>query len=255
MDVHQSIGNVIDEHTRDPKGKKLYRRPLIGCSDAQDPLFLRLPEVTHPGHLQPGDLLSGAKSVVAFFLPFTGEIIRGNRRGDSATRLWAETYAETNRRIDRIQAGIRETLAADGIACAHHSPTGGFDQHRLMATWSHRHAAYICGLGTFGRSNLLITPAGCAGRVGTVVLDFPLKASPRPAEEHCLHRRGLPCSVCLDRCPVGAISPGGFDRHRCYEHLQEAEDMYPDITSAAACGKCSLGPCASRIPGGRRGSD
>lgn len=41
-----------------------------------------------------------------------------------------------------------------------------------MSEWSHRHAAYIAGLGIFGINNMLITNKGCVGRIPSFYEDF-----------------------------------------------------------------------------------
>ena len=247
MDISKLVRQAVSDEIEKTDPETKYRTPLVGVARADDPLFEKLREVTHAGHLHPRDLLEDARSAVAFFLPFTGELADANRAGTMATRRWAEAYVETNALISRVTAHITEKLSAMGIRAAYQSPTGNFDTDKLMANWSHRHVAYIAGLGTFGLHNLLITEAGCLGRLGSFVLDKRVEPTPRPTEERCLVRSGRDCGACMDLCPTGALTEEGFDRHRCYDWLLKT-DLHLDISSAAVCGKCSLGPCATRIP-------
>lgn len=221
----------------------IYRQPLTGYARAGDGIFTRLKSVIGDGHLLPTDLLPEAKSVLAFFLPYTKDIIFANREGAAAARSWAEAYHYTNRLIDDICRELSEMLAGRGVKSAWLLPTYEFDRERLTAQWSHKHGAYACGLGTFGQNHLLITAKGCAGRLGTMVLDAELAPGPRPDTIHaCRAENG--CDYCRRICPEQALAPGGFDRHKCYRRCLENDKLYPDLDCVEVCGKCSTGPCA-----------
>lgn len=249
MNLYERICRIIEGEVQGSDVNYLFRRPLVGCADADDRILGRITDITHGGHLAPTDIIRDARSVVAFFLPFTCEVAEENRPGPTASRRWAEAYTHTNALISHVMKAVREDLEDGGVRVGYRSPTGGFDAGLLMADWSHRHVAYACGLGTLGLHNLLITEAGCCGRLGSFVLDRHLEATPRPGEERCLHRRGADCTVCVDLCPVGALTTDGFDRHRCYDHLLSAKARYTEYPSASVCGKCTLGPCGTGIPG------
>lgn len=254
MQLYDRISGIIEGRVQESGVSHLFRRPVVGCAEADDSILRRIRDFTHDGHLAPSDIISGARSVVGFFLPFTREVAWENRPGPSATRQWAEAYTHTNALISEVMRAVKEDLAGRGVGVGYRSPTGGFDGDKLMADWSHRHVAYACGLGTFGLHNLLITGSGCCGRLGSFVLDRYLEPTPRPGEEKCLHRRGAGCAVCVDLCPTGALTTEGFDRHRCYDHLLDARARYSEFPSASVCGKCTLGPCSLEVPGGGGGS-
>jgi acyl-CoA dehydrogenase len=66
----------------------------------------------------------------------------------------------------------------------------------------------------------LITPSGCAGRLGSLVTDADLGNSPLvQATELCLHKRGAKCLACVKRCPVKAVTETGIQRRRCWQRL------------------------------------
>jgi len=226
-----------------------FREPLLGVADAKDPLFARLKEVVDAGHLLPQDLLADAKSVLVFFLPFDLELMRENRFGKMATREWAVAYIEANALINTLCQEMRDELGKMGIKAAFQPATHNFDPVTLCSFWSHKHAAFIAGLGTFGLHHMLITPAGCGGRFGSLVLNAKLAVTPRPLVEYCLHRQGKNCRICLDRCPTRALSDTGLDKQACYDHLLEVDRHYSDLATCDVCGKCATGPCAARIPG------
>lgn len=219
----------------------IYRAPLIGYASAKDEVFLQTKAIVGEKYILPEGLLPGAKTVVAFFLPFKKEIVFGNRQGNMPSRQWAQAYQTTNNLINNICRELNSQLAEKGVKSAWLLPTYEFDQKKLMAQWSHKHAAFACGLGTFGRNQLFLTARGCAGRIGSMVLDIELAPDTRNNElVACIDG----CKYCMDICPVGALSNSGFDRHKCFAHCQAADNSFPDLDCVEVCGKCSTGPCA-----------
>ncbi len=225
-----------------------YREPLVGFADAADPRFLELRAVAEPTHLLPGDLLLAARSVVAFFLPFAKEVVKANRaQRREVAREWALAYVETNDLIDRIVQDLIAALAERGVGAAAQPATHNWDPVTLISRWSHKSAAAIAGLGGFGLHHMLITEAGCAGRFGSLVMDAALPPTARPrAPVHwgCRYFEDGSCRVCVERCPVGALTEEGLDKQRCYAWLMQVADRYPDLGLADVCGKCATGPCA-----------
>jgi len=240
--INEVLVKTISENGR----QSLYRSPLVGFARADDPLFGELKRVVGSGHLLPADILPGAKSVAAFFIPFSKELVEANKRHPFVSREWAEAYIETNRLISLCCERLAEAMAAGGVKSAWQQPTHNFDPENLISFWSHKHVAYICGLGAFGLHHMLITAAGCAGRIGSIVLDCPLAPTPRPEAQNCFFHSGGKCLACVRNCPTGALTPEGLDKHKCYEHLLEADAFYSDLSVCDVCGKCATGPCAVR---------
>nr|WP_242826047.1 epoxyqueuosine reductase [Desulfurispora thermophila] len=243
----QNISNMITDLVHNSP-YKLYRTPLVGAASAADPLFAQLKNLVGPGHLVPEDILPGARSVVAFFVPFRREVVLENKNHPYVARSWAEAYIVTNQLIEDICGMLAAHLATYGIRAAWQKPTHNFDPAKLVSFWSHKHVAYICGLGSFGLHHMLITSAGCAGRLGSIILDTNLPVSPRPGHEYCLYKRKGSCLVCVKYCPTGALTANGLDKKRCYAHLLEVDAHYQDLSLCDVCGKCATGPCAFNIP-------
>lgn len=248
MDLLGEIRDVVHGLVASSSGATGYRTPLVGCAAADDPVFLQMRNYTHSNHLYPDDLLPGARSVVAFFLPFTPQVVQANRAGKKPAREWAVAYVETNRLIAEICQAVRDRLAGYDFRAAWVEPTYNFNREILMAAWSHRHAAYAAGLGTFGLNNLLITKYGCAGRVGSLVVDAAMETTPVIKEERCLHKKGVQCLDCVNLCPMRALQEDGIDRQRCYKWLMRMDEYFADLPLTDVCGKCSTGRCALGIP-------
>jgi len=252
-DLHTLLGQeikaVVDDRSRTATVRTRWSDPLIGFADTNDPLFDRLKTVVRPSHTLPADLLPNARSVIVYFLPFAKEIPRGNRKGHFASTAWAVAYVETNQLIRDINRHLAGILKSKGYQCADLPPTHNFDTTELMSDWSHKHAAYIAGLGTFGRHRLLITDKGCCGRLGSLITDAALPPTRRPTAEFCLSKSGAPCRVCIRKCVTGALSDDGFDRRRCYALLLENAALHKKEGLADVCGKCStIVPCSFANP-------
>lgn len=120
------------------------------------------------------------------------------------------------------------------------------NEYTFGSNWSERHAAYVCGLGTFGLSKGLITEKGMAGRFASIIIDtemIPDKRAYAGIYDYCTM-----CGACVRRCPAGAISKENGKNHNiCNEWLQKMGKKY---APRYGCGLCQTKvPCESRIPG------
>ncbi|MDA8235224.1 MAG: epoxyqueuosine reductase [Clostridia bacterium] len=239
LDLIHLIHETISETINQAKVKTKYHQPLVGFAAADDSLFDQI----HSEHILPTDLLPNAKTIVVYFLPFQGELAETNRQDPYVARQWADAYIETNGLLSTIACNLQAALSTHGVMAAFEQPTHNFDTVKLRSRWSHKSAAYIAGLGTFGLHSLLITPAGCAGRFGSLVLDREIPPTPRPQEEFCLYRAKGACLYCVRHCPSGALTEEGLNKQKCYAYVQEVDLHFSDLGSCQVCGKCATGPC------------
>ena len=230
-----------------------WQTPLLAAAPV-DSRFDRLPRMAADDHLHPRDLLSTAKSVIVFYLPFKKELVKENREGDRPCRNWGIAYVQTNDLIERLSQALGDWLAEMGFKSGLTPATHNFDEVKLMARWSHKHLAYLVNLGRFGIHHMLITPGGCTGRLGSLVSEVELGEHPLiQTGEACLLKAGQECGQCLKACPVEALSADGFDRKRCWDRLNENRQALPYFSnlpeSTHVCGKCAaLMPCSFKNP-------
>jgi len=247
--ITKELQGFVREYGRRHTARTQWRTPLVGFASAGDPLFTELKRVVAPTHDLPKNLLENAKTVAAFFLPFDKQTVRSNIAGRLASPEWARAYRETNALIRETGRHMKGWIESEGYEVAVTPPTHNFDPKKLISDWSHRHVAYIAGLGTFGLNNMLITEAGCCGRFGSFVISLDLPPDGRPDTEACLYRHNGSCMKCVNRCVGDALFTDRFDRHSCYKVCLENDEVYHFEGTSDVCGKCVVGvPCSFLDP-------
>ncbi|MDR1930808.1 MAG: hypothetical protein LBQ44_09310 [Treponema sp.] len=235
---------------------RLWKQALVSClplNGGVDTGWLK--DAVSPSHLLPADIVPGAKSVVCYFIPFREQVAQSNTEGQEASELWALAYVKTNELIALINEALESRFLEEGFRSGKIPATHNFDEEKLISAWSHRHLAFLAGLGSFGMNNMLITKRGCCGRFGSLVTDweYPLPV-PAAAGEYCLAKRKPgSCGLCLKRCPAGAYDGGRFDRRACYGLCLKNAEKHKALGYADVCGKCLTGlPCSFSAPALRR---
>jgi epoxyqueuosine reductase QueG len=132
----------------------------------------------------------------------------------------------------------------------------------MASTWSERHAAYAAGLGTFSLNDGFITEKGIAHRCGSIITNetiTPTRKTCRDPWSNCLFSRDGSCGLCIERCPVGAISRQGHDKEKCqafvYGELRKSAGVLYGVMETG-CGLCQTRvPCECKIPDGMEKGD
>ena len=259
-------GNVLREDMGirpEYAGLRMYDRPLIGFGAADDSLFdvFKRPEVIGPWHMSPKEWLPEAQTVLSLFFPMSKAVRESNRRARHvASDLWAYARIEGQAFIFAYMEALAGWFRENGIqACV---PSSDPRWQQLSAgrgitgypeigsttfgsRWSERHAAYVCGLGTFGLSKGLITRKGMAGRFGSVVVSAAFAPDPRPytgVYDYCIR-----CGTCARRCPANAIDlENGKDHMKCMACVSASKST---LAPRYGCGLCQTGvPCETTIP-------
>ena len=243
------IKEFVNRYQASTEVQTAWREPLVGFADAHDPLFQELKNLVSPSHALPGDLLKDAKTVISYFIPFDKRIPNSNLKIRYASREWAHAYVETNRLIIEINKYILKNLEQRGFNSVILPPTHNFDKKKLISDWSHKHIAFIAGLGKFGIHHMLITEKGCCGRLGSLITDAELESTKRPEMEFCLNKYNNTCLNCVKNCANGSLLPDSYNRRKCYEFLLENAEIHKDLGLADVCGKCiCVVPCSFMNP-------
>jgi epoxyqueuosine reductase QueG len=244
-----TIQNFVADYQQQEHIRSSWGIPLVGFADAADPLFQELKQLVSPTHAVPQDILAEARTVIAFFLPFPASLTATNVKDRMSSREWAITYIETNELIARLSDHLQQFFLELGASSCTIPATHNWDEERLISNWSHRHIAYIAGLGNFGVNNMLITEKGCCGRVGSFVTAYQVKADARRQRPSCLYKFDGSCRRCVRKCVNEALAENSFDRFRCYAMLLKNVDEHSEVGYADVCGKCLVAvPCSHIDP-------
>jgi len=247
--IEQFIKQYVKEYSERKEVSTKWREPIVKFSDANDKMFIKLKELISPTHALPNDFLEDAQTVISYFLPFDKIVANSNIEGKYCSREWAIAYIETNRLILDLNKYIKKELENLNYKSSIIPATHNFDEDSLISDWSHRHVAYIAGLGKFGLNNMLITDKGCCGRVGSIVTNLRIEPTPRNDKEYCLYKSKGICKKCVQRCVNDALRVNSFDRHKCYEMLLYNDKHHSDLGLTDACGKCCVSlPCSFTNP-------
>ena len=238
----------------------IYEEPLIGFAAASDSLFEKYRDKKAIGveFMGPREWLPGAETVISLFLPFTEAVRESNRKDPSdPSTEWLYARIEGQDFIGKFMAALKSCLEGKGMTACVPSSDERFDRKIEMtlnglkpdfhadSRWSERHAAYACGLGTFGLSKGLITEKGMAGRFASIIISEKLEPAERPYTgiyDYCIN-----CGACVRRCPVNAISLSrGKNNLTCHLHVQKMGRKY---SPRYGCGKCQVAvPCEHARP-------
>lgn len=229
-------------------GIQMFDQPLVGFGAADDTLFhtYQSEEVIGPWHMLPTEWLPGAKTVVSFFFPFSEAVRKSNRKSaEMPSPEWLHGRIEGQQYLNGFMRELRHLLSEQGIHNCVPAIDARFKALQYSSNWSERHAAYACGLGTFGLSKGLITEKGIAGRFASVIIDVEIPADERKYTgiyDYCTQ-----CGVCVKRCPANAISlEDGKNHDVCNAWVNKIRELY---APRYGCGLCQTGvPCEYRIP-------
>jgi len=243
------IKNFIDTSKNSSNFKTNWSEPIIGFADAKNPLFLQLKRIVNENHKLPTELLIQAKTVISYFIPFNQKVVSSNSDGKNASKEWAIAYIETNKLITDLNTFLAEILKKENFDSIQIPPTHNFDKDSLISYWSHKHIAYVAGLGNFGLHKMLITEKGCCGRLGSIITSASIEPTITKQKEYCLYFHNKSCKKCIDNCFYNILTFDSFDRHKCYDVCLENGRIYSHLGLSDMCGKCACGvPCSLKNP-------
>ena len=249
--------------------ERIWETPLLGAARGCDAIFETFKDKVDERHWTPteafaaGGFQAGAEelSVVSWVLPHTSVTKKDNAQCDEMpSERWARSRIFGEKANFKLRGHIVSSLKNAGYEAVAPLDLADWkwlksDRYVYACSWSERHIAYACGLGTFGLSGGLITPLGKAIRVSSVVLRGNVEPTPRPYsrhDEYCPFKTKKICGVCIKRCPAGALSEHGINKPLCKAYLSDKTAPYVETHygfEGYGCGLCQTGvPCSSGIP-------
>ena len=206
--------------------------PMVGVASVErwnTPLFEPwVPEPFHPQHIFPE-----ANSVIVLGLPVSLPVIE-----TTPSIYYHELYRTINSLLDQYGYRLSNFLNRKGYPSVF-VPRDGYGSIDVLidnptAFFSHRHAAFLAGLGSFGVNNTLLTKEyGPRVRFTSIFTAAELPPDPLLDEELCIK-----CMDCVRQCPVRAIDekdyPDGIIRKDlCARYSKKLRDRY-----ISPCGVC-----------------
>lgn len=206
--------------------------PLAGIASVERwenaPIQPWMPEEFYPQSIYPE-----ARSVIVIGLPITLPVLE-----TSPSIYYRELYLTVNSLLDQYTFRIANFLNDRGYPSLF-VPRDGYASidallKKPVAFFSHRHAALLAGLGTFGVNNMLLTPKfGPRVRFGSIFTAAELLPDPLMMEDLCTR-----CMRCVRMCPANALGeidyPQGLtDKKACAAHSADLNRK-----GIAPCGIC-----------------
>lgn len=155
-----------------------------------------------PEEFWPQSIFPGTKTVLVIGLPVELPIV------ETAPSIhYHEHYNTVNRVLDIKAYEISNFINSLG----HPSisiPRDGYGNIEVLLKkpltfFSHKHAAYLAGIGTFGENNVLLTRKyGPRVRFTSIFSSLEIEGDPIIGDDLCVH-----CKDCVHHCPVNAINP------------------------------------------------
>lgn len=206
--------------------------PIMGVASVdrwEDPPFLPW----MPEEFYPESILPEARSVIVLGLPITLPILE-----TTPSIHYHELYRTVNSILDQQGYLLSNMLNERG----HPSiwiPRDGYGslevlKHNPIAFFSHRHAALLAGLGTFGINNMLLTKEyGPRVRFVSVLTSAELPSDPIMEKELCIR-----CMRCVELCPTKALIEGYYPQALTIKDRCTAWSDSLHKKSTSPCGIC-----------------
>jgi len=206
--------------------------PLVGFAAAErwdTPLFS--PWV--PEEFRPAAIFPETETVIVIGIPVYLPAL------ETSPSIWyMEEYRAVNALLDAGTHRIASFLNERGFASVA-IPRDGYGNVSILkekpcAFFSHRHAAFLAGLGNFGINNVILTRKfGPRVRFASVFTTAKIPPDPVMEDPLCIE-----CMECVKVCPVNALPGGDYpkaltDKLACATRAEELAKRF-----TAPCGFC-----------------
>lgn len=185
-----------------------------------------------PTGFSPLDIYKDCKSVIVFGVSIPKGITQINPQ-----YIYGHFNTKNCDRVDNIcfnsSKQIEKEMNCNAVPVPCDSPYEYWNQEALegRGLMSMRHAAFLAGIGSIGKSGLLLNrDFGTLLTIGVILTDMDLE-SDALADEICIEN----CTRCLDSCPVSAIEHGVVNQKLCRTNTYSTNDRGFDIVNCNNC--------------------
>ncbi|MDD3985684.1 MAG: 4Fe-4S binding protein [Methanobacterium sp.] len=189
-----------------------------------------------PEEFWPNSIYPDAKTVIVIGLPVQLPIVE-----TAPSIYYHEHYKTVNILLDTKAYEISNFLTEMGYPSIYLPRDGYGDIDILLKNpitfFSHKHAAFLAGMGSFGENNVLLTKEyGPRVRFTSIFTTTPIEGDNVTGVDLCKH-----CQRCVSQCPVNAIHeskgskefPLPMDKIGCATRSKELRKKY-----TSPCGIC-----------------
>ncbi|MFO7848966.1 MAG: 4Fe-4S ferredoxin [Spirochaetia bacterium] len=274
-EIIQTVYNSLEKNTFSTLGRPnepKWEPPVMGTAAGDDPYYAFLKDHIGEFHWSPEEVFALKYKdkvpgrdlrVISIVFPQTLATKKAqSKERVSPSREWIISRGEWEPLMEEFNGKLIKELEERGVRTVSldlrpELKTVQSEKQGFASNWSHRHTAFIAGLGTFGLSDGLITEKGKAVRFTSLVVEAPLTPTERTYTSHnewCLYYKTGGCGVCMKRCPIDAISFEGHDKAACeaYEGVIVEKYWPPDLEKGdfeVGCGLCQVKiPCQHKKP-------
>jgi len=194
-----------------------------------------------PKGFHPRDLLPSAESLIVIGKAIPLGVLRENSKG-VITRVYETLFHLLDSFAYEISSFI-EKRGGQAMPVPADAPYmyWNADEQEGRADLSHRHAAVLAGLGSLGRSGMLLTPEfGNRLNLASVLTNVSLEGDPLVRNDLCIPD----CDRCMKACPANAIRRDGTV-------IQKECRKYHSITTARGFKLFACWECRKVCPVGR----
>lgn len=206
--------------------------PLVGIADVhrwEDPPM----QPWMPKEFFPHAIFPEARSVIVIGMSIHLPVL------ETSPSIWyRDLYTTVNTLLDQNTYRLTDFLNESGFSSVA-IPRDGYGGIEALlksptAFFSHRHAAYLAGLGTFGVSNVLLTPQyGPRVRFSSVFTSAELPPDPLMIGELCTK-----CMQCVRMCPSHALTEGQYPSSLTNKQVCTNYTAALNRRSVSPCGIC-----------------
>ena len=116
--IRKEIEEMIKEKVRDIGRPDLYREPMVGFVSVDDPSIVNVKDIVGPWHDSPDDQLPGARTIIAYTVPFTREVAMDPGNAEFSGLTWSEAYVIINKNFELISKAVADYLRSKGYEAA-----------------------------------------------------------------------------------------------------------------------------------------